>query len=558
MSHSTRREFIATSSLAMAGTVMRTHGLSAQPLPSSIGRSRRSAHELLPEAVGPADLRTLATRAIEAASRAGAAYADIRVGLRQTLYVEKFGPDPAVSLRSRMTYGVRVLVDGAWAFGYGSVPTVDRVVATARNAVTTARGYAPLLVRRVELAPAPVATGEWATPIKEDPFTVPLEDHTAVLYGYEAAIGRQPKVGSYNTNFQWVKETRVFASSEGSLTTQSLHTLNPSLGGMGKFVDPWGRDGALMRYPGAVARSGGFELVTGAAIQDDLKRWSEDVARITALPRTTLDVGRYPVVFDGRALGTALGLTLGRALELDRALGEEAAASGTSYLSPPLDLLGSMIASPHLTVTATRAMPAPSAVKWDDEGVEPNDYTLITNGRLVDYHTSRQSAVALKGWYERQNQPVRSHGCAMVPDAESPVMVRAPHVAITPSHAPASVETLCKDITHGVLVLNMRDCATDHALASILYTIPPYSGDYAVLEIVRGQPVRRLRSNALDISVKRFWKEQLVTLGDASTVQHNEVWVYKGIPWDTSLQSTSAPAALFKDVNVTAALRRRP
>jgi TldD protein len=345
MSTPTRRTFIATTSLAFAGTLLRTRGLRAQPLPQSIATSDIAASSVLPETFAPHDLRTLASSAIEAATRAGAAYADVRVGERHWLFVEGHGGgDPIVSLKSTVTYGVRVLVDGAWAFSYGSIPALDPIVATARNAVATARGYTSLVTRRMAFAPAPVVTGEWATPITEDPFAVPLRDHSAALFALGLASDRQLTARQYSRQLEWTKETRVFASSEGSLTTQTLHTLDPLLSATGRFVDPHYTDGVYMRYPELSARAGGFELLAKPAMQEDLTRWTEEVARIASLPRGTLDIGKYPVVFDGRSVGVALGTTLGRALELDRALGEEAAASGTSLLTPPSEFLGTVIA----------------------------------------------------------------------------------------------------------------------------------------------------------------------------------------------------------------------
>jgi TldD protein len=553
MANPTRRTFLSTTSLGIAGTLLRTRCVEAQRLPASIMRAGYAAQHVLPESSPPDALRALALRGIEAATQAGATYADLRLGaqyfLRAGMMFTQAG-DPIVFLSSTVTYGIRVLVDGAWAFGYGSTPAADPIAATARNAVATARGYAPFLKQRIELAPAPVVTGEWATPIAEDPFAVPLSDHAAVLHAYALAANRRLQVQAYGQAFEWTKETRVFASSEGSLLTQTLHTLDPSFVVAGNFVSPHNYDGVLMRYPGLAAQAGGFELVTPPAIQDDITRWTEEVDRIGALPRTTLDVGRYPVVFDGRSVGAAFGTTLGRALELDRALGEEAAASGTSFLTPPMDLLGTGIVSPLLSVTATRAAPVRSAVKWDDEGVETHPYPLITDGRLVDYHTSRQHAMTLRDWYAKQGQPVRSHGSTMVRNAELPVLIRAPHLTIAPSPSPASLETLCQGMTHGLLVVDMQDCRTDHGLASLFCAVPRHTAYWVALEIVRGKPVRRLRGNALDIGTRRFWKEQLVAVGDRSTVQENAVRISKGIPWHSIWQSAATPAALFKDVNV--------
>jgi hypothetical protein len=76
-----------------------------------------------------------------------------------------------------------------------------------------------------------------------------------------------------------------------------------------------------------------------------------------------------------------------------------------------------------------------------------------------------------------------------------------------------------------------------------------------MLEIVRGKIVRRIEHAGLQFDTRRFWKS-LVALGGAGTVWHSGVHTHKGLPWIHSLQGATAPAGLFKDVDVisTAAL----
>src|SRR5687768_12729544 len=84
----TRRTFVTTAttaSLAVAGTLLGTRRLWGQPLSPSVGASCLSAQAFLPEPAAPLDLQRLAMSAIESATRAGAAYADVRVGERHEL-----------------------------------------------------------------------------------------------------------------------------------------------------------------------------------------------------------------------------------------------------------------------------------------------------------------------------------------------------------------------------------------------------------------------------------------------------------------------------------------
>jgi TldD protein len=536
----TRREFFATTSGALAGAALGVRAVHAQPLPANLFRTSASASTFLPEPMPELDLRALATTAVDAARNAGASYADIRLAEQTMLRVVRVGNlDPNTDIGVRFTYGLRVRVDGAWAFAYGTRPTSDAIAASARDAVATARGYARLMKPHDELVPAAVVTGTWDTPITLDPFTVPLRDQGALLDAYLNAANRVRHGSMEFPGFHWSRETRVFSSSEGTLTVQTLRRSEPEIRTSGGI----GMGKVFLRISGLYGKLGGYETVTAAGLQDEIKRTTEDAVRIASLPRREADVGRYPVVFDGITLGAALGRTIGVGLELDRVLGDEADASGSSYLSPPNDMLGTEIVSPLLTVTANRAMPAVSAVKWDDEGVEPQAYSLITQGRLVDYHTSRQTAPALQAWYARNDRPLRSNGCAVAFDAEDPVLVRTPHLTVTPETKTANIEDLYKDLPRGILVRNASYMATDQQLSSCNL----FHG--VMLEIERGKIVRRVDGNGLQFGTSKFWKS-LIALGDSSTVQSIVIKPMKGQPWVEAAQSTSAPAALFKDVNV--------
>jgi len=538
---SSRRDFLATTSVSAAGAML-ARRLGAQLLPSAVKRSPLSATTIFPAPMAPAWLQSLATTAVNAARDAGATYADIRLAERHFMSVSSIDPskfDPGFRLESAFTYGVRALVDGAWAFAYGTSPSESAVVASARAAVTSARGFAKTATRRVDFAPAPVVTGEWETPTRLDPFTVPLEDHTAFLGACSLAANRVRHAWG-SLGIDWTKETRVFASSEGSLTTQRYWRTWPWIFiGASLHV---GR-GVVVPVPTLVPSSGGYEVVDFPGVEDDIKRTAEEAAQLAMLPLGTMDVGRYPIVFDGLTLGATFGRTVGAALELDRVLGYEADASGTSYLSPPASMLDAPVVSPLLNVTGHRAPPSFLATKWDDDGVESRPFPLVNQGRLVDYSSTRHTATALQSYYAGHGRTPSSNGCATAYQAELPVSVASPHLTIAPGTTRASLEDLYKDMSHGLLVRMGSDVAVDHQLAS------GFSSDGCVFEIVKGKIVRQIFGSAFEFSTARHWKS-LAALGDARTTLTAAFDSEKGQPWHRMIQSTTAPAGLFKDVNV--------
>src|SRR5437762_237155 len=79
----------------------------------------------------------------------------------------------------------------------------------------------------------------------------------------------------------------------------------------------------------------------------------------------------------------------GHAVELDRVLGMEAAYAGTSFLTP--DRLGMSYGSDQVNIVADATSPTGlGTFGWDDEGVPASVTPLVTEGRFVDYLSSRE------------------------------------------------------------------------------------------------------------------------------------------------------------------------
>jgi TldD protein len=554
MPQTNRRQFLAVTSVALARYLGRPNPLGAQivRLPDRMATSSANAATLLPTPFSPELLRTLATVAVDVARVHGAEYADIRLGDRQWLRLglDFDGLNPDMEMATAFTFGVRVLVDGVWRFAHGTIPTKDAVAHAVRDALTTARGYATLVKDRAELAPTAVVTGEWRSPTKIDPFLVPLEDQTALLIAYSAAASRVHRGAPYagywrvaglSRCFAWRQETRVFASTEGALTTQLFTRSEPSFGVSGDC----GMGMVTSRIPHLFpASAGGYERVAYAGAHEEIKAVTEETVRLAALPRRTMDVGRYAVVFDGVTTAGMMAQTLGPALESDRVLGDETDASGTSYLAPPSAVFDTQLFSPLLDITGHREAPAASAAKLDDEGVECHPFPLINTGTLVDYCRSRQTTRALRRDGDRDSRST-SNGCMVAPGAESSVLVRAPHLAMKGSPTPASMDELCQEIGNGLLVREAWYASVDHQVTSVSMPL----NDATVFEVAHGKIVRRVEGNGIQFGTRKLWSS-IIALGDASTIREGAVELSKGYPWTPAVHTATAPACALKEVNV--------
>jgi len=500
----------------------------------------RPAAAFLCETVMADQLQALATRAVDAARSAGATYADVRVSEQHRLVLRS----GRILLYSEFMYGVRALVDGCWSFSYGRTATPDAVTQCAKAAVGSARTVA-ILTKAIsassvipEWVPAPVVTGTWRSPVKVDPFTVPIEQQEELQSAVQIEVERTPgALGMFEA--EWIRETRVFAATTGSLVTQELYRAMP----VTHIEVIFGRSQLKAPVPLLRLSSGGYETLAVPELLDQAKQAAEESARLVRLPSRQIDVGRYPIVLDGNIMGSLLGTLVGPSLELDRVLGQDPETAGTSRMT--LEQLGTQVAGKALTLKGGRAVPSVSAVQWDDEGNVPQEHTVIRDGILTDFHTSGRTVSAMSDWYAKHGQPVRSNGCALSVEADRTVVVQPPHVTMTPSQSNVSFEDLYKDLPRGIVALKSGSVSPDQQLSS-----GSMDSEYGGLfEVSRGKIVGRIRDMGLQFSTAPFLKS-LAAVGGVDTVCQSDVYTSKGMPWVEVQHSATAPAALFTQVNL--------
>jgi len=552
----TRRQFLTTGARALAGVTLGARVASAQrfargfhpgmavqtfQLPDDTASLRMTPHQWLVTSSSAEQFRSLALVAMDAAHGAGADFADIRIGVQRDFSV--------FSGRVAVGYGIRARVNGTWSFESGTVLTPDAVATAARTAVADARTAAAINARLgqpsgIELAPAPVVTGEWQSPVSIDPFAVPIDDYMRFWQSC-AQVGDRFGAGVQTRSaMSWQLETRVFASTTGSLVTQQL-----TRGGIGlsaSAVLPDRDDNVEVQIPGFGLQSVGFEAVLDPTIFDHLAVGAQEAIRWRELREQTFpDVGRYPVVFDGATMARIVGGTVNAALDGDRAAGLEADAAGETFLTPVSDVLRATTPqfSPLLTVTAGRAVPSRVAVQWDDDGVVPEAYTVVDRGHVTDYHTTRETAPLLAEWYAKHNHSLRSHGgCVSTTPASVPVGI-AGDVSVAPAQTPADIDALMREMQRGFLVIDGYARVSPGLTGGLLDAT-------LVIEVQQGKPIRRLRGMWFAFNTKGVVGKSLVALGSKDTVRTASIQIPKGIPWESVQFPVTAPAAFCKDVDV--------
>jgi TldD protein len=528
----TRRTMLRQSARALAvGTFLQSDSLS--PLIPIPYLSPRSLLPILDEVQ-----RQLIQTAVDAAMRAGATYADARLTFTQELIATRNIPDRSEVI----AFGVRALVNGYWGFASSPVWNNDEAARLGTTAAAQARANVLGRPREVELAPLEhPQSGSWVMPVKDDPFTMAYEEIWDFVSGLKSFIGRLKDIKFSNVGLRFIRQDKSFGSSLGQYTTQRLYQTS---GGVTFSVeDIEGRTaGTVLDYltPAGL----GFEYAREQPLRDAIVRAHEELLRELTLPKIPVDVGRYPTLINPVGMASIMSESIGAATQVDRAFGYEANAGGTSYITDPTTMLGTLkVGNSLVTITGNRARPGSvGRVQWDDEGVKPSEFTLIREGILTNMQTSREGAGWIKAHYTASGQPFRSFGCVSAPTAIDPPLIHSADLTLAPgSNATDTLETLRSSLDQGVEFV-WPHVTFDSQQATGFGLGKAY-------QIKGGKRVALLSGTGMIFRTPELWNN-VVMLGGSQSVRHFGLQLTKGEPAQESFHEVATPPVLIKDMNI--------
>ncbi len=496
-------------------------------------------------------MEQLVLRAVEAARSAGARYAEARVtrSVSQAIASESPSKDGEY-----LAIGVRALVGGAWGFAASTYWELDEASVLAREAVEQARINASIFPGDVDLGTYPVAKGSWSTPIRIDPFQISLEQKIDFIRSFDGLVPRHVSGRKFGADLSKVgvsRQERMVATSENALFSQTCYQTGGEFRVSVKADIPGTRNTTQASALGRDIETAGagWELFLDAKLREQIPGLIEEAESQLFIPHKPIDVGLYEVVMPASVLGSFVAVTLGNATQLDRAVGLEANAGGTSYLGPdPADHLGTQLGSSLLNVSGNRSQPKGLAtVKWDDEGVEPETFPIIENGVVADYQTTREQAAWLSSWYQSRQRPVRSHGCALAPAAAEFPLQHTPNLEVKPGAGTVTFEEMIQNTSRGIAFVG-GGVSTD-------FQSRTGAGGGMMREIVNGKLGPILDGAQVLFDSTQVWKN-LIELGGANSGA--TIWgkSIKGQPTQVSFYSLQSVAGRFKEMTIVDAQRK--
>jgi len=482
-------------------------------------------------------MKQIALDALDAVSRAGVTYADVRVMETAERDVStKNGKLGTAGSSVSRGIGIRVLASGCWGFAATDDLTADGIHSAARLALDIARASTAAKKHDVILAPESRHEAEWVSPCRIDPFSIPVDQNLSLLLSIDAQLRRNSGVSLAEASMTFIRRRQIFASTLGSLIDQTRTTSGAGFTAMSY------KDGEIQKrsYPnsfGGQHQLKGYELVEELRLLENAARVADEAVALHAADQCP--EGRFDLILDSSQLGLQIHESIGHPIELDRVLGTEANYAGMSFLT--LDQLGVLkYGSDIVNVVCDARLdhgPGLGTFAFDDEGVPAQGTDIIRNGRFVGYMTSRETAPVVGG--ERSNGTMRADGWGRLP------LIRMTNVSLKPGAQ--SLEEVFGGVDHAIYMETNKSWSIDDKRYNFQF------GCEIAWEMRRGKRVRMLKNPSYSGISTEFWNSCAAISGP----EHWTLWgtpnCGKGQPEQVMGTGHGASPARFRNVRIGSA-----
>lgn len=451
-------------------------------------------------------MRDLALRALDAVSRRGVSYADVRaIETRDREIATKNGKAAHAGGSESMGLGIRVLAFGCWGFAGTDDLSNEGVERCAEEAIEIARAGTAAKKQDVVLAPEGRYEATWVSPIAVDPFSIPVDRQLATLLTVDQELRRDSRINLAEASMHFHRQRQVFASTLGSIIDQTRY-----LSGAGFSALSY-QDGEIQKrsYPnsfGGQYQLKGYELVDELKLIENAGRIAEEAIALHSAPQCP--EGEFDLILDSSQLGLQIHESIGHPIELDRVLGSEANYAGMSFLT--LDQLGKLRYGSNIVnvVCDARAEHGPGlgTFAFDDEGVPAQRTDIIRAGLFTGYMTSRETAAVVG--QPRSNGCMRADGWARLP------LIRMTNVSLLPGEQ--SIEEVF-GASDGIYMETNRSWSIDDKRYNFQF------GCEIAWEIRNGKRGRMLKNPSYSGISTEFWNSCVAIAGP-------EHWTLWGVP----------------------------
>jgi TldD protein len=476
----------------------------------------------------------LATHSLDVAKLRGATYADVRVmHLRQRDLTTKNGQVGTLAQSESIGLGIRVLANGAWGFASTDRLTRDGVAACAAHAVSIAKASALAKRHDVTMVAEQPFVDSWQSPLRKDPFEIPLESQLALLLSADAEMRRVKGVTLTETDMQFRKIDSWFASSIGSRIHQ-----RKVISGCGIVATAFQGDEIQKRsYPnsfGGQHALAGYELIESLNLLQHAPIVAEEAAALHSAAQCPRKTGT--LILGGSQLGLQIHESVGHPIELDRVLGEEANFAGTSFLT--LEKLNHLrYGSDIVNVVADARIehgPGLGSFAYDDEGVPAQCTDIIKDGQFRGYLSNRETAKLIG--LQRSSGTMRTESWNRLP------IIRMTNISLLPGAW--EQDRLIADTDDGIFMETNKSWSIDDRRYQFQFSTE------IGWEIKGGKKVRMLKNPSYGGITTEFWN----SCDAICSAKYWTLWgtpnCGKGQPMQTMGTGHGASPARFRNIQM--------
>lgn len=432
----------------------------------------------------------LVSFAINQAQNKGCEYAEARYQRTSDLgcLVRNGVPEPAEMIEAE-GLGVRVIYDGALAFGATNQTANGNISDLVENLVKNARAAALILKEKIHFSTEETQIEKWGTQEKKKLEDISVQSMISLLRDVDRALAQPISDVAFPNRMFFVGydiEEKVYANTDGS----KLESRVPRAHFASILTALYeGKLTTASVPPGfsSMGGSGGWEIIDQLDLTNFVPQSAKEITNgIKAIGKPpaneTLDVILGPNV-----AGLTCHESCGHPGEADRILGREGAQAGESFLKA--DKLGMEIGSSEAYVSDDPTIPGSMGFYlYDDEGVKARKRQLITAGKFTEFLQNRSTAYYFG---------VKSNGSSRAVQFDREPIIRMGNTYIEPGDW--SFEEMLREVKRGVYIRSFMEWNIDDKRLNQRYV-----GLEAYL-IENGSLKNAIKDPVFEITTPKYW-----------------------------------------------------
>ncbi len=397
-------------------------------------------------------------------------------------------PEPATMVDA-VGIGIRIIFDGALAFGATNQVSKQRISALIDRLVSNAKSASRILKEKIRFSAEETNVSKWSAEEKKKLEDVSVESIVFLLREIDSTLSGTIEDVTFPNRILvsgYEIDEKVYENSDGS----KLESRVPRVYYQDILVAMHDGEPKTVSIPPGYATlggSGGWEIIQGLDLAERIPDGAKEIARAvkaTEKPPTdeTLDIILGPSVS-----GLTSHESCGHPGEADRILGREGAQAGESFLKA--DKLGIEIGSSEAFVSDDPTIPhSMGFYLYDDEGVKAGKRRLIANGKFTEFLQNRATAMSFG---------IKSNGSSRAVQFNREPIIRMANTFIEPGDW--SFEEMLQDVKRGVYIKSFMEWNIDDKRLNQRYV------GLESFMIENGEIKSAIKEPVLEITTPKYW-----------------------------------------------------